>query len=134
MCRYVSQNGLRCILRFLAPRSGFRGSDQSLKLGHILLEHAMDRWSGLRDESTQASPLEVWRTTLLSEAGNTIQQVASVTGHSLKTVTSIPEKYLARTRGLSDTAIKNFENSSRTNFANQLQTSAPKGKKKNKKL
>jgi integrase len=72
--------------------------------------------------------------TLLSEAGNTVQQVASVTGHSLKTVTSILEKYLARTRGLSDAAIKNFENSPRTNFANRLQTKAPKGKKKNKKI
>src|SRR5258706_11785510 len=72
--------------------------------------------------------------TLLSEAGNTIQQVASVTGHSLKTVTSILEKYLARTRGLSDAAIGNFENSPRTNFANRLQTRAPKGKTKNKKV
>jgi integrase len=72
--------------------------------------------------------------TLLSEAGNTIQQVASVTGHSLKTVTSILEKYLARTRGLSDAAITNFENPPRTNFANQLQTSPPKGKSKNKKV
>ena len=72
--------------------------------------------------------------TMLSEAGNTIQQVASVTGHSLKTVTSILEKYLARTRGLSDAAIINFENSPRTNFANRLQTRPPKGKKKNKKV
>ena len=71
--------------------------------------------------------------TMLSEAGNTIQQVASVTGHSLKTVTSILEKYLARTRGLSDAAIMNFENSPRTNFANQLQTRSPTGEKKNKK-
>lgn len=71
--------------------------------------------------------------TLLSEAGNTPQQVASVTGHSLKTVHTILEKYLARTRGLSDAAITNFENSPRTNFANQLQTSPPKGQKKNKK-
>jgi len=70
---------------------------------------------------------------MLSEAGNTIQQVASVTGHSLKTVTSILEKYLARTRGLSDAAIMNFENSPRTNFANQLQTRSPTGEKKNKK-
>ena len=71
--------------------------------------------------------------TLLSEAGNTVQQVASVTGHSLRTVTSILEKYLARTRGLSDTAIMNFENSPRTDFANRLQTSAPKGQTKNNK-
>jgi hypothetical protein len=67
-------------------------------------------------------------------AGNTIQQVASVTGHSLKTVTSILEKYLARTRGLSDAAITNFENSPRTDFANQLQTTPPGGKSKNNKI
>ncbi len=72
--------------------------------------------------------------TLLSEAGNTVQQVASVTGHSLKTVTNILEKYLARTRGLSDAAIYNFENSSRTDFANRLQTVAPEGKSKNDKI
>lgn len=72
--------------------------------------------------------------TLLSEAGNTVQQVASVTGHSLKTVTSILERYLARTRGLSDAAIMNFENSPRTNFANRLQTRGQKGKKKNEKI
>ena len=72
--------------------------------------------------------------TMLSEAGNTIQQVASVTGHSMKTVTGILEKYLARTRGLSDAAITNFENSPRTNFANQLQTSRQRGKARTRKL
>ena len=60
--------------------------------------------------------------TLLSEAGCTPQQVASITGHSLKTVMQILELYLARTRGLAEQAILNFENSARTKFANQLQT------------
>jgi Phage integrase family len=60
--------------------------------------------------------------TLLSEAGCTAQQVAAITGHSLKTVHCILERYLARTRGLAEQAIFNFENSSRTIFANQLQT------------
>jgi integrase len=60
--------------------------------------------------------------TLLSEAGCTPQQVATITGHSLKTVSRILERYLARTRGLAEQAIFNFENSSRTKFANQLQT------------
>jgi hypothetical protein len=32
------------------------------------------------------------------------------------------ERYLARTRGLAEQAIFNFENSPRTKFANQLQT------------
>jgi integrase len=63
--------------------------------------------------------------TMLSEAGNTPQQIASVTGHTIGTVHTIIEKYLARTRHLSDAAILNFENSPRTKFANQLQTSAP---------
>jgi hypothetical protein len=44
-------------------------------------------------------------------------------GHSLKTVRRILERYLARTRGLAGQAIFNFENSPRTQFANQLQTS-----------
>jgi integrase len=60
--------------------------------------------------------------TLLSEAGCTPQQVATITGHSLKTVSRILERYLARTCGLAEQAMFNFENSSRTKFANQLQT------------
>ncbi|MGE0524150.1 MAG: tyrosine-type recombinase/integrase [Variibacter sp.] len=62
--------------------------------------------------------------TLLSEAGCTPQQIATITGHSLKTVLRILERYLARTRGLAEQAIFNFENSPRTKFANQLQTVA----------
>jgi integrase len=62
--------------------------------------------------------------TLLSEAGCTPQQIATITGHSLKTVYRILERYLARTRGLAEQAIFNFENSPRTKFANQLQTVA----------
>jgi hypothetical protein len=48
---------------------------------------------------------------------------ATITGHSLKTVHRILERYRARTRGLAEQAIFNFENSPRTKFANQLQTS-----------
>jgi integrase len=65
--------------------------------------------------------------TLLSESGSTPQQIAPITGHSLKTVHRILERYLARTNGLAEQAIFNWENSERTKFANQLQTgtSAP---------
>lgn len=94
------------------------------------------RWKGASDEAgledLHFNDLRGTAITLLSEAGNTTQQVASVTGHSLKTVNTILEKYLARTRGLSDAAIANFENSSRTNFANQLQTDVPPQKAKRK--
>ena len=46
--------------------------------------------------------------TLLSEAGCTPQQIATITGHSLKTVHRILERYLARTRGLAEQAIFEF--------------------------
>jgi integrase len=62
--------------------------------------------------------------TLLSEAACTPQQIATITGHSNRTVHRILERYLARTRGLAEQAIFNFENSPRTKFANQLQTVA----------
>jgi integrase len=71
--------------------------------------------------------------TLLSESGCTPQQIATITGHSLKTVYRILECYLARTRGLAEQAIFNFENSPRTKFANQLQTEAPVERNENKK-
>jgi integrase len=62
--------------------------------------------------------------TLLSESKCNLQQIATITGHSLKTVDRILERYLARTSGLAEQAIFNFENSPRTKFANQLQTVA----------
>jgi integrase len=54
--------------------------------------------------------------TLLSEAGCTPQQIATITGHSLKTVHRILERYLARTRGLAEQAIFNFDPSSTVRF------------------
>ena len=60
--------------------------------------------------------------TMLSEAGNTPQQIATVTGDTIKTIHQIID--LARDATLSDAAILNFENSPRTKFANQLQTVA----------
>ena len=71
--------------------------------------------------------------TSLSEAGCTPQQIATITGHSLKTVFQILERYLARTRGLAEQAILNFENSPRTKFANQLQTTGGGGTNANEK-
>lgn len=67
--------------------------------------------------------------TMLSEAGCTPQEIAAITGHSLKYVGQILDKYLARTRPLAEQAIFKFENAERTKFANRLQTGAfPKAK------
>jgi integrase len=59
--------------------------------------------------------------TLLSEAGCTTQQIATITGHSLKYVETILKRYLARTRGLAEEAIAKFEASPRATFAHDLE-------------
>lgn len=67
--------------------------------------------------------------TMLAEAGSTVPMIAAITGHSLKTVNSILEKYLARTRALAEQAIINFQNAQATKFANHLQTGTSKKRK-----
>ncbi|SEM02487.1 hypothetical protein SAMN04515666_106506 [Bosea lupini] len=59
---------------------------------------------------------------MLAEAGCTVPEIASITGHSLKTVNTILEKYLSRTRALAEAAMAKFENAPATDFANRLQT------------
>ena len=71
--------------------------------------------------------------TMLSEAKCSPQEIATFTGHSLKTVATILDRYLARTRVLAEQAIFNWENSPRTEFANRLQTgTAPSSQSKAK--
>ena len=53
---------------------------------------------------------------LLSEAGCTPQQIGTITGHSLKSVHQILEIYFARTRGLAEQAIRNFEETHHEHF------------------
>src|SRR5262249_2643187 len=60
--------------------------------------------------------------TMLAEAGATVPEIAAITGHSYRTITSILEKYLPRTKHLAEMAIAKLENSERTDFANRLQT------------
>jgi len=60
--------------------------------------------------------------TMLAEAEATVPEIAAITGHSYRTITSILEKYLPRTKHLAETAIAKLENSGRTDFANRLQT------------
>lgn len=69
--------------------------------------------------------------TMLAEAGATTPQIASITGHSLRTVTYILDRYLARTRHLAEGAMNLFQNAKATEFANRLQTD-PEWPKKQK--
>lgn len=62
--------------------------------------------------------------TMLAEAECTAPQIAAITGHSLRHVSDILDKYLAKTRTLADQAMDKFENAQGTEFANQLQTKA----------
>ncbi|WP_244606643.1 tyrosine-type recombinase/integrase [Arsenicitalea aurantiaca] len=71
--------------------------------------------------------------TMLAEAGCTHMEIASITGHSLKSVATILDRYLARTRTLATGAMTKFENAKSTEFANRLQTEdrpAPRANKK----
>ncbi len=63
--------------------------------------------------------------TMLSIAGCSTPLIASVTGHTLKSVDVILERYLAKTSHLSDQAIDRLQNSPRTDFANRLQIAPP---------
>ena len=60
--------------------------------------------------------------TMLAEAKCDVPEIASITGHSLKSVHTILEKYLSRTKLLAESAMTKFENASSTDFANRLQT------------
>ena len=60
--------------------------------------------------------------TMLSEAGATIPQIVAITGHTLQSATRILERYMALTPALSKAAMTAFENSTATEFANQMQT------------
>jgi integrase len=48
--------------------------------------------------------------TMLAEAGATVPEIATITGHGLEHVSRILERYLARTRHLSESAMLKFEN------------------------
>jgi hypothetical protein len=67
--------------------------------------------------------------TLLAEAGCTTPQITAITGHSLKTVTKIFDKYLARTASPARTGVTLFENAKATKFANRLQSRTAKPSK-----
>lgn len=68
--------------------------------------------------------------TMLAEAECSVPEIASITGHSLKSVYTILEKYLSRTKSLAKSAMTKFENASSTEFANRLQTVDRKQDKK----
>ena len=67
--------------------------------------------------------------TMLAEAGCTAAQIASITGHSFKSVSTILDKYLARTRVLAGEAITRLDRARSAQFANQLQTNTPNKRK-----
>ncbi|HEX3664826.1 MAG TPA: tyrosine-type recombinase/integrase [Rhizomicrobium sp.] len=82
--------------------------------------------SGLYDKDPQErlhlADLRGTAVTLLAEAGCTVPEIVSITGHTMKSANAILEKYLARTKAISDAAMLKFENAEVTIFANQLRT------------
>ena len=70
---------------------------------------------------------------MLAEAGATVPEIAAITGHSYRTITSILENYLPRTRHLAEIAIAKFENASRTKLQTGLQTGGSENAKEGSK-
>jgi len=64
--------------------------------------------------------------TMLAEAGCTLPEIVSITGHTLRRAQDILDKYLARTSKLAASAIAKFENVTETESANGLQNDAAK--------
>lgn len=71
--------------------------------------------------------------TMLFEAGCTVGEVASITGHSLRRAQEILDKYLSRTSQMARNAIAKFENVLAPNSANGLQTVDPDAANRNSK-
>jgi integrase len=55
--------------------------------------------------------------TMLAEAGCSVPEIVTITGHSLRRAQEILDKYLARTSRLAESAIAKFENVIETDFA-----------------
>jgi integrase len=62
--------------------------------------------------------------TILAESGCTTPEIASVTGHSLRTVDRILEHYLPRTRALAEQAMAKFATSPRAGRMNTARTNS----------
>lgn len=89
-------------------------------------DYFKSEWKKARDaagiEKLHFHDLRGTTVTLLAQAGCSEPQIASITGHSLRNVSSILDRYLARTQELAASAMKLFENAPSTDFANRLQT------------
>lgn len=66
--------------------------------------------------------------TALADAGCTLPEICSITGHSLKSAESILSHYLAGTKRQADSAILKLENVRRTKVANQTANRSSNGK------
>lgn len=83
-------------------------------------------WADMSGEERRAqlhfNDLRGTAITLLAEAGCTIPEIVSITGHTMQSATRILERYMKRTKALASAAIIRFENAPETSFANRLQT------------
>ncbi len=76
-----------------------------------------------KQRSLHLNDLRGTAVTLLTEAGCTIQQVCSITGHTLDSTPRILRHYLTSTEAIGRAAILRFENAPETAFANHRPSS-----------
>lgn len=89
-----------------------------------------ERWDIAKTEAAKTQPdisdlhfhdIRGTTVTMLFEAGCTVAEVASITGHSLRRAQEILDKYLSRTSTMATNAIAKFENILPTESAKRLQ-------------
>lgn len=89
-----------------------------------------ERWDIAKTEAAKTQPdisdlhfhdIRGTTVTMLFEAGCTVAEVASITGHSLRRAQEILDKYLSRTSTMATNAIAKFENVLPTESAKRLQ-------------
>ena len=79
-----------------------------------------DRFAGLHFHDLRGTAV-----TMLSETGSSVQEVASITGHSLAGAQKILDSYLSRTRHMAESAIAKLERHPRNIAAKRLQNGKP---------
>lgn len=99
-----------------------RRDDKALSKAWTAHMKAAGMYPDDRAERLHFNDLRGTAVTLLAEAQATVPMIVAITGHTMESAHRILEKYLARTRRLSEAAIYAFENTTGNDFANRLQT------------
>lgn len=130
-----AMSGLRAMLDAMPQRGPFILTREDGRPWHTERDdkalskafHAHARGVGI--EALEFRDLRGTAVVMLSAAGLEVPQIASITGHTMKSALDILERYGARNRAVAKAAVLRLENAPETVFANRLQTGAQSTRK-----